>query len=299
MRPLESDALMERIRVVFTGDLTSPEFLPARARLAALADLHTLPLGEARAALEDRGAALVVVGKSFPEQFSPAAIETLRQAAPLARLVVIEGSWCESESRTGRIWPGVARVPWSAAEAALQREATALAENRPSRWSGPATAAPFEAALAESELPLTVGTGRVAIHAETAEHFSWLGAACLAAGYEPLAAASANASPLVENPGRDSQKPSGIVAALWQGTHLAGDRAQETALARFTAALAAPTLVLLDFPRRQDLDAATQAGASGVLGVPCSVLDLSTALALAMEERNAAGLTRPGPCDAT
>src|SRR4051812_4625891 len=39
-------------------------------------------------------------------------LQNLQQSAPLAWVVVIAGSWCEGETRTGRAGPGVHRHYW-------------------------------------------------------------------------------------------------------------------------------------------------------------------------------------------
>jgi hypothetical protein len=54
----------------------------------------------------------VVFAQSRPGQFARGEVEQLHAAAPLARLIVLTGPWCEGEGRSGRPWPGVTRVPW-------------------------------------------------------------------------------------------------------------------------------------------------------------------------------------------
>src|SRR3954465_5773198 len=54
----------------------------------------------------------ILLVQSRPGQFSSREVEILHEAAPLSRLVALVGPWCEGEQRSGRIWPGVVRVPW-------------------------------------------------------------------------------------------------------------------------------------------------------------------------------------------
>jgi hypothetical protein len=56
----------------------------------------------------------------YPGEFSSDNVESLRAAAPLADLLLVYGSWCEGELRTG--WPmaGVERCPAAAAVARFQ-----------------------------------------------------------------------------------------------------------------------------------------------------------------------------------
>src|SRR6478735_6758721 len=44
---------------------------------------------------------------SRPLSVNVQVLQYLRQAAPLAAVVVVAGSWCEGEPRTGHAWPGV------------------------------------------------------------------------------------------------------------------------------------------------------------------------------------------------
>ena len=58
------------------------------------------------------------------------------RGAPLARLCVVAGSWCEGETRSGRPWPGVWRV-YAISGRSARRELAALAAGRPTVWNLP------------------------------------------------------------------------------------------------------------------------------------------------------------------
>ena len=58
---------------------------------------------------------LIVVLQSFPDEFSQQDVQNLFAFAPLARVVVSYGAWCESDGRNHAIWPLSVRIPvWSA-----------------------------------------------------------------------------------------------------------------------------------------------------------------------------------------
>ena len=58
---------------------------------------------------------LIVVLQSFPDEFSQQDVQNLFTFAPLARVVVSYGAWCESDGRNHAIWPLSVRIPvWSA-----------------------------------------------------------------------------------------------------------------------------------------------------------------------------------------
>ena len=55
---------------------------------------------------------IILLAMSWSGCFSPAEVDSLRRAAPLARIVALLGSWLEGESRTGRPLLGMPRVHW-------------------------------------------------------------------------------------------------------------------------------------------------------------------------------------------
>src|SRR5690606_19180040 len=52
------------------------------------------------------------LAQPLPGIYKQAQIETLRQLAPLAQIVVVAGTWCEGELRTGKPQSGVLRLYW-------------------------------------------------------------------------------------------------------------------------------------------------------------------------------------------
>ena len=62
--------------------------------------------------IEEIAVDVIVVAQAYPGQFSGEALDRLARLAPLARVVVLLGSWCEGEVRSGRPWPGAIRVYW-------------------------------------------------------------------------------------------------------------------------------------------------------------------------------------------
>ena len=58
---------------------------------------------------------LIVVFQSWPLEYSIEEVHRLMASAPLARLVVCYGAWCESDGRNYSVWPQAVRVPvWRA-----------------------------------------------------------------------------------------------------------------------------------------------------------------------------------------
>ncbi len=65
---------------------------------------------------------LIVVVQSWPDEQTQQEIDQLSRCAPLARLVVCYGSWCESDGRTRNLWPLAVRVPMRSAASRLAGE---------------------------------------------------------------------------------------------------------------------------------------------------------------------------------
>ncbi len=65
---------------------------------------------------------LIVIVQSQPDEFAPTEIASLFAFAPLARVVVAYGAWCESDGRTRQTWPLAARVSLPNAPARIERE---------------------------------------------------------------------------------------------------------------------------------------------------------------------------------
>lgn len=65
---------------------------------------------------------LVVVLQSHPDEYPTAEIARLLTRAPIARLVVVAGAWCEADGRRRDLWPAASRVPAVWAVQRLQAE---------------------------------------------------------------------------------------------------------------------------------------------------------------------------------
>ncbi len=73
---------------------------------------------------------LIVIVQNWPDEFSPSEIASLFAFAPLARVVVAYGAWCESDGRNRHLWPLAVRVPLRSAAARIEHEWRLLHEER-------------------------------------------------------------------------------------------------------------------------------------------------------------------------
>jgi hypothetical protein len=130
--------------VLVVGDTDRAEMRP----LVSWLDQHVFPAAR-RVTAENIASAqrvlsadefpdLIVVLQSWPNENSSTEILGLLSYAPLARVVVCYGAWCESDGRNQNLWPPAVRVPvWSAA-ARIEREWALIqnpGEQIPLPWS--------------------------------------------------------------------------------------------------------------------------------------------------------------------
>lgn len=255
--------------ILLIGDTSRPEFGEAVAALEELARVTRFAdVVKASVALADglpapRG---IVLAQAYPDQFSAAAIDRLRDLAPLARLIAILGSWCEGEPRSGHPLPGVTRIYWHQAALRLRREFPPSFASAGSAWRLPPTATDEERLLASLPAPLPEGEGLVAIWTRLPEMEGLLSDACRRGGY----------STVWLHP-RQPARVQGAVAAIYDGALL--DAAGLAELSQLTAEISpAPVLALLDAPRIQDVRLARTIGAA-VLAKPFRVDELLFLLA--------------------
>ncbi len=203
----------------------------------------------------------IVLAQEYPDQFSSLAMDRLRNLAPLARWIAIQGSWCEGEPRSGHPLLGVMHMYWHQTAIEIRREFPHWFQPHGCLWRLPATATDEERLLAAIRAPLPSGKGLVAIWTRRPEMEGLLSDACRRAGYS-----SAWLHP------RQPARLHAAVAAIFDGASL--DAAGLAELTRLTAKVSpAPVLALLDAPRIQDVRRARALGAA-VLAKPFPIDDL-------------------------
>ncbi len=84
----------------------------------------------------DEAPELILVWQRYSDEYTAADIARLLAAAPLARVVVIYGAWCEADGRTRTAWPAGLRVPvWQATARIRQEWACLTGESAPLPWT--------------------------------------------------------------------------------------------------------------------------------------------------------------------
>lgn len=261
------------MRILLTGDYAREEFAPAVAEMREAGDLTAIVSLKSAAEwlTANSSARLTVVAQARPGQFTAAAIERLRAAAPLTPIVALLGSWCEGEMRSGSPWPGVPRVYWHQWSDRFQRESDRIARGELSEWQQPLTATADERLLWNRRLSTVqraaVGdarkqvTGVVAVVSDEPEMTHWLAATCRQHNLSAIATRRYPSTPI-----------EGVSVLVWDAGLPAPGVAEEfSKLAGFFAGAA--VVVLLDFPRADDVLELTSRGAAAILAKPFGVAD--------------------------
>jgi len=205
---------------------------------------------------------LVILTQAYPGQLAPPQLEPLRRLAPLSPIVLLLGTWCEGEMRSGRPLPGTVRLYWHQWHSSAPRQLARLCAGRPCAWALPPTATLEERLLSDIGPSVPTAGRLVAIQTWRFEVAEWLSDACRTAG-----CASVWVRPC---------RPvavEGAALVLFDGTDFTGAELERLAEVSRTMP-AVPVVALADFPRVEDCRRIAVSGASVVLSKPVDAEDL-------------------------
>lgn len=247
IEPTQSDCKV----VLLTRHVTGADRWMAAKLRDRLSDVTLLSI-EPNQPNEANDAGLVVVLTARPGEWSQSDQDQLASNFSNAEFVVAAGTWCEGELRTGQPWSDVQRVYWydlpNWVDAWLQEKSEPLD-------------------MSDNACPL------VAVRSCDRESFLAVEGAIRPHGYRAVWLPQFGPRPLV----------TGIDAAIWAGPQLDGRQAAD--LAAFCCgmrALKAPVIVMLDFPRIDEMLLAKSVGAADVIGKPWDVESVIRMLAKAL-----------------
>lgn len=238
------------------GDWQRPEFAAAIRWLNAHARCVEVCGIDKALTAADRPSA-IIVAQSRPGQISRHEVEHWHAAAPLARLIALLGPWCEGEMRSGRPWPGVVRVPWRTWPSRLPRELALGGTVTAARLPRTATEAERLDSSIAALLRRPPRSITAAIRTASRGEFESLHEALLTLG----------ANVIWRQPGQSADKLTADVMLI-DGWENAGELAESWP----------PRIVLLDFPRPEDIDRAAALGITAVIARPLLLADLAVTL---------------------
>ncbi|NOY30480.1 MAG: hypothetical protein GXP28_09990 [Planctomycetes bacterium] len=220
---------------------------------------------------------LILLAQPLPGRYRQRHVDRLQSLAPLARIVIVAGSWCEGGMRTGIQLTGVLRLYWHELAPWWKSAQTRVAAGLCPPWSLPADNPQAGRYLLGIGL---LGIGLPCIKSKSpafdspvainAKDFSVYES--LSAAMEPLGIATLWVQPAR----RVDQK---VSSGIWDGSQL--DEKELQRLTDFCSQVRshdATVVALLDYPRVEHVAQAQSAGASAVFGKPYVVDELLAAL---------------------
>jgi CheY-like chemotaxis protein len=229
------------------GDCSDPDSTDAVAWMQVNCDCR-----DPQTARADSPSAIVVL-QSRPAADAARDVELLHRQAPLARLVTLTGPWSDGELRTGRLPAGVVRIRWHQWRQQLPAELT----SRSARLPRTATDAERLDRQISALATTAKAGGRVAIRTSSRNAYRVLADACQSLGWRAA----------------ESELSAACDLQLIDGW------AELRELSANTDAQVPPRILLIDFPRPDDLRRAAEIGIRAVISKPFTLPVLTAALA--------------------
>lgn len=220
---------------------------------------------------------LVVVAASRRDQFSPEWIEVLRSGAAPAPVVALLGSWCEGEQRSGTQWPGIKRVYWHQWRGRFDYFASQIIELSPSEsnpgvWNLPGTSndADIIEQISQTSFNHNIGNDwKIGISSLSESAFQMLDDALRAFGSSTI---------WIERQQWDAD-----VAEKLSLVCAEADTWNEAVESRIRwlqddLEIDVPIVLVLNFPRQNDVELAQSVGVREVVSKPFQLTDLAAAI---------------------
>jgi hypothetical protein len=224
---------------------------------------------------------LLLLAQPRPDYYAQSMLEHLQRLAPLTRIVLVAGSWCEGELRTGQPARGVPRLYWYDLAAWWREAMTCQAAGRCPPWSEPQDDGyalrlqtnTSQSQAVQSQAIQTRANGLVEVDTLQYETFATLAAVLKLGGW----------SAVWQRRNLHSNTTLDTTAGIWDGGQM--DPPEIDQLVTYCQSLnqhagyQVPVIVLLDFPRSEHISMTSNAGARAVLPKPYRVDDLLSMLA--------------------
>jgi hypothetical protein len=271
-------------RVLLSGDYWHADFQDLIAQMfvpATLIPLDKLP------ATETERFSLVLIAQSRSNQFDQTVIDTLVALNPLTPVVMLLGSWCEGERRSDQPVEGVKHVYWHQWEGKFAKFCQQMSQEGVSLWHTPATqsdadriievASRISSPNADSETASSHAVGSVdgvtvGISALDDDTFETLHQAVVAVGGK---------SKWVERTSWINL--SATVAVICVDANSFDSTLERRIRWLQNQTSGVPVIVMLNFPRREEIESLKRMSVISVISKPFELSDLKTAIVRAME----------------
>ena len=214
---------------------------------------------------------LLLLAQPRPGCYAQSMLDDLQRLAPLTRIVMVAGNWCEGELRTGQPTRGVLRIYWYDLAAWWWKAMACRTAGTCPPWSEPLDdgyAQRLRTNRSPHAGPRKRENGLVEVDTLQYESFAALADALTSAGW----------SAVWQRRSRPVAATAGAAAGIWDGGQL--DPRENDQLMNFCQSIRKntdrpiPVIALLDFPRPEHLAMARAAGVQAVLPKPYRIDDL-------------------------
>jgi hypothetical protein len=247
------------------GPWHTPEFAPALADLELGNPIQKLAEIDAACQLlsaADVAPELILIAQPLPGVICQQDVDRLQRLAPVARIVIVAGTWCEGELRTGSPPAGALRLYWYELSCWWQAAQRRWDDGLCPSWSAPLDHPQAGRYAVDDSIGKLAIPSSVVIDADDFAVFE-----CLA---DALAASGASATWA-----RKDDLPH-ATAGIWDGGQL-NDRELQR-LRQFCQQVEGPVVALLDFPRVEHFAAVGAVGAAAMFAKPYVMEEVLAAL---------------------
>ena len=271
---------MDDHKILITGDYWHEDFRDVLSQLrvpATLVSLEAIREGS----VKDENYEVVLLAQARPDQFSHQDCEMLQQKFPQTPVVSLVGSWCEGEMRSGNPSGGGVRIFWHQWQGRYDNFVSEFNRSHVSSWHLPRTATEADR--------VTESVSQFANSKESSKGASGVHVGISAwseDGYRMLADALQSFDfrcSWLEGPEAHRVVPDVIcINANSLSINL------QTSISQMSRRTSAPIVVLMNFPRKSEVDIARNLGVREVVSKPYQLIDLKFAIERAMSGEAAA-----------
>ena len=255
---------MSSPRLLISGDYWHADFRDLVARLSVPATLTPL---DQIANLDTQRFSLIVVAQTRPNQFDQATIDSIVTNNSITPVVMLLGSWCEGERRSDTPITGVKRVFWHQWQGRFEEFSDQMRQQGISLWHSPAIENDADRVKAAQNTIGLESEPVIGISALNQPTFEALGEAITSIGGKPK---------WVERTSRINLSASATMICI------DADSADETLQRRVQwvrdQVSHVPLVVLMNFPRRQEIEQLRQSGVTTVISKPFELGALQRAI---------------------
>jgi hypothetical protein len=259
INPSEAIRNVPLVTVLAIGPWDRGEFAPVASKLNSSGDWLSCDNCDVAAKLlleSEFAPELILIAQTLPGSIRQDEVELLRSDAPLAQIVIVAGSCCEGELRTGTAPGGVLRMYWHE-----------LANWWPDREFSLCLDGPLQSRSSRLNSRTRISNA-VAIHTSTLASLEAI---------ETVLAQSGCAGLWIHDV---KDMPSDVIVGIWDSGQL--DAEELVDLQAFGSEIQSRNgklVVLLDYPRKQHIELLQQLGCQAVLGKPYIIEELIAACA--------------------